>query len=128
MLLCLAPMPYGYYMLALLFQPIYKIALGRVTWNVIDMLVAVLLIALFVLEKRLEKKTTVSYQPLPPQEQPMLEDNEIVFKLGGKLAPRELVYVATEEDKAMTELFETRPTEEQVAIIHQNSLHILKSQ
>ena len=75
MLLCLAPMPYGYYMLvrfmamvvfgimaysyymnnkaiaatvfgvlALLFQPIYKIALGRVTWNVIDVLVAVLLI------------------------------------------------------------------------------------
>ena len=85
MLLCLAPMPYGYYMLvrfvamvafglmtyqyysrhkaiaatvfgvlALLFQPIYKIALGRVTWNVIDVLVAVLLIALYVLEKRLE--------------------------------------------------------------------------
>ena len=41
--------------LTLLFQPIYKIALGRVTWNVIDVLVAVLLIALFVLEKRLEK-------------------------------------------------------------------------
>ena len=86
MLLCLAPMPYGYYMLvrfvamvafglmayryyanhkaiaavvfgvlALLFQPIYKIALGRVTWNVIDVLVAVLLIALYVLEKRMEK-------------------------------------------------------------------------
>ena len=140
MLLCLAPMPYGYYMLvrfvamvvfgvmayqyylrqktvatvvfvvlALLFQPIYKIALGRATWNVIDVLVAVLLIALFVLEKRLEKKATVSYQPLPPQEQPMLENNKIVFKLGGKLAPKELVYVATEEDKAMTELFETRP-------------------
>ena len=140
MLLCLAPMPYGYYMLvrfvamvvfgvmayqyylrqktvatvvfvvlALLFQPIYKIALGRATWNVIDVLVAMLLIALFVLEKRLEKKTTVSYQPLPPQEQPMLEDNAIEFKLGGKLAPKELVYVATEEDTAMTELFETRP-------------------
>ena len=140
MLLCLAPMPYGYYMLvrfvamvvfgvmayqyylrqktvatvvfvvlALLFQPIYKIALGRVTWNVIDVLVAVLLIALFVLEKRLEKKAIVRYQPLPPQEQPMLEDNEIVFKLGGKLASKELVYVASEEDAAMTELFETRP-------------------
>ena len=93
MLLCLAPMPYGYYMLvrfvamvvfgvmayqcymrqktvatvifvvlALLFQPIYKIALGRVTWNVIDVAVACLLIGLFVLEKRLEKKTTVSFQ------------------------------------------------------------------
>ncbi|MBO5629527.1 MAG: hypothetical protein J5965_10690, partial [Aeriscardovia sp.] len=92
MLLCLAPMPYGYYMLvrfvamvvfglmayqyytrqkaiasvifgvlALLFQPIYKIALGRVTWNVIDVLVAALLIGLFVLERRLMKKTTISF-------------------------------------------------------------------
>ena len=96
MVLCLAPMPYGYFqlvrfvamvvfgvmayqyylrqktvatvvfvVLALLFQPIYKIALGRVTWNVIDVLVAVLLVALFVLEKRLEKKATVGYQQLP---------------------------------------------------------------
>ena len=140
MLLCLAPMPYGYYMLvrfvamvvfglmayqyytkqkaiasvifgvlALLFQPIYKIALGRVTWNVIDVLVAALLIGLFVLERRLMKKTTVSYQQLQPQEQVSLEDNEIEFKLNGKLAPKELVYVASEEDKALTELFETHP-------------------
>lgn len=87
MLLCLAPMPYGYYMLvrfvamvafgllayhyynrhkiivavvlgvlALLFQPICKIALGRVLWNVIDVLVAVLLVALYVLEKHLKNK------------------------------------------------------------------------
>lgn len=140
MLLCLAPMPYGYYMLvrfvamvvfglmayqyytrqkaiasvifgvlALLFQPIYKIALGRVTWNVIDVLVAALLIGLFVLERRLMKKTTVSYQQLQPQEQVLLEDNEIEFKLNGKLSPMELVYVASEEDKALTELFETHP-------------------
>ena len=140
MLLCLAPMPYGYYMLvrfvamvvfglmayqyytrqkaiasvifgvlALLFQPIYKIALGRVTWNVIDVLVAALLIGLFVLERRLMKKTTVSYQQLQPQEQVSLEDNEIEFKLNGKLSPKELVYVASEEDKALTELFETHP-------------------
>ena len=78
MLLCLAPMPYGYYMLvrfvatvvfgimayryyqnqkmvatwvfgilALLFQPIYKIALGRVVWNVVDVIVALLFISLF---------------------------------------------------------------------------------
>lgn len=71
MLLCLAPMPYGYFQLvrfvamivfglmayryyqnqkmvatwvfgalALLFQPIYKIALGRVVWNVVDVIVA----------------------------------------------------------------------------------------
>lgn len=140
MLLCLAPMPYGYFqlvrfvamlafgimayryyvnnkaiaavvfgVLALLFQPIYKIALGRATWNVIDVLVAVLLIGLFVLEKRLEKKATVGYRPLPSQDQAKLEDNEIEFKLAGKLAPNELVYVASEEDKALTELFEKRP-------------------
>ena len=140
MLLCLAPMPYGYYMLvrfvamivfglmayqyytrqkaiasvifgvlALLFQPIYKIALGRVTWNVIDVLVAALLIGLFVLERRLMKKTTISYQQLQSQEQVSLEDNEIEFKLNGKISPKELVYVASEEDKALTELFETHP-------------------
>ena len=136
MLLCLAPMPYGYFqlvrfvamvafglmayryyvnnktvaavvfgVLALLFQPIYKIALGRATWNVIDVAVAALLVGLFVLEK----KATVSYQQLPPQDQTKLEDNEIEFKMGGKLSPKELVYIASEEDKALTELFETRP-------------------
>ena len=140
MLLCLAPMPYGYFqlvrfvamvafglmayryyvnnkaiaavvfgVLALLFQPIYKIALGRATWNVIDVLVAVLLIALYVLEKRLEKKITVGYQQLPPQDQVPIEDNTIEFMLNGRLSPKELVYVASEEDKALTELFETRP-------------------
>ena len=140
MLLCLAPMPYGYYMLvrfvamvafglmayqyycrhkaiaatvfgvlALLFQPIYKIALGRVTWNVIDVLVAVLLIALFILEKRMEKKATVGYQQLPPQDQVPIEDNTIEFMLNGRLSPKELVYIASEEDKTLTELFETHP-------------------
>ena len=90
MLLCLAPMPYGYFMLvrfvamvafglmayryyvinkniaawvfgllALLFQPFLKIALGRTIWNVIDVLVAILLIAIFVYEKRMEQKTRV---------------------------------------------------------------------
>ena len=80
MLICLAPMPYGYYILvrfvamvafglmayqynkrqkeiasvvfgvlAVLFQPIYKIALGRIMWNVIDVAVAALLIGLLVL-------------------------------------------------------------------------------
>ena len=147
MLLCLAPMPYGYFqlvrfvamvafgmmayryyvndkavattvfcVLALLFQPIYKIALGRAIWNVVDVLVAVLLIGLYALEKRLEKKAivganrpTVDDQPLPPQEQTKGRDNEIVFKLGGKLSSKELVYIASKEDKALTELFETRP-------------------
>ena len=83
MLLCLAPMPYGYYMLvrfvamvafgvmaykyyqakkevlawtfgilALLFQPFAKIALGRLIWNIVDVIVAVGLIILFFIEKR----------------------------------------------------------------------------
>ena len=140
MLICLAPMPYGYYMfvrfvamvvfgviayqyymkqktvamwvfivLALLFQPLYKIALGRIVWNVVDVLVAILLIALFVLEKRLSAKVNVQYQPLPPNGHQELEDNTYEFRLEGKLTPKELVYVASEEDKVLTELFETHP-------------------
>ena len=137
MLLCLAPMPYGYYMLvrfvamvmfgvmayryytnnkgiaaavfgvlALLFQPIYKIALGRGLWNLVDLLVAALLVSLFFLEKRLERKTTVRCQALTPRKR---EENEIDFKPGGILDSKELVYVASEEDKALTDLFETHP-------------------
>lgn len=140
MLMCLAPMPYGYFqlvrfvamvafgviayqyylrqktiatvifvLLALLFQPIYKIALGRVIWNVIDVAVAALLVGLFVLEKRLEKKNPVNHQTLPSQDQTKIEDNTIEFKLGNKLSPKELVYIASEEDKVLTELFEKRP-------------------
>lgn len=139
MLLCLAPMPYGYYMfvrfvamvvfgviayqyymkqktvamwvfivLALLFQPLYKIALGRVVWNVVDVLVAILLIALFFLERRLSK-SNVYYQPLPPNGHQVLEENAFEFKLEGKLAPKELVYVASEEDENLTALFEKHP-------------------
>ena len=86
MLLCLAPMPYGYYMLvrfvamvafgvmaygyyqnqkmvatwvfgilALLFQPIYKIALGRLIWNIVDVIVAIGLVVLFFIERRRPK-------------------------------------------------------------------------
>ncbi len=82
LLLCLAPMPYGYYqlirfvamvafayfaycyfksdeggvgcifiVLALLFQPIFKIALGRTLWNVLDVIVAIGLAYLVVKEK-----------------------------------------------------------------------------
>jgi len=80
LLLCLAPMPYGYYVfvrwetmvlfammaynyweknknlsivfvgLALLFQPFMKVALGRTIWNVVDVLVAISLI--FIVMKR----------------------------------------------------------------------------
>ena len=70
LLLCLTPMPYGYYMLvrygaavifgimayqfyeekktawalAFLFQPVLKIGLGRDIWNVLDILIALYLL------------------------------------------------------------------------------------
>ena len=78
LLICLLPMPYGYYTLvrfaamiilgcmaygfykeekqalciiagslALLFQPLIKITLDRITWNVIDVLLAIALVALW---------------------------------------------------------------------------------
>ena len=81
LLLCLAPMPYGYYTLVrflamvgfcvaaykyhqaenekmawsfvaltLLFQPFVKIALGRLIWNIVDVVVAIGLIVLFIWE------------------------------------------------------------------------------
>ena len=83
LLLCLAPMPYGYYqlvrfvamvvfavlafqyyekkqeglmvvfgVLALLFQPFVKIALGRTLWNVVDVVVAVLLVVLWAKDRK----------------------------------------------------------------------------
>ena len=82
-LLCLAQMPYGYYMLvrfiamvafaimayhyyeekkeylaitfgvlAILFQPLIKIALGRTIWNIVDVVVAIFLILLWVKERK----------------------------------------------------------------------------
>ena len=82
LLLCLAPMPYGYFQLvrfvamvvfgvmaykyyeekknvlaitfgalALLFQPFIKVALGRTMWNVVDVAVAIGLIALYYKER-----------------------------------------------------------------------------
>lgn len=81
LLLCLAPMPYGYYQLVrvvamiafaimayqyyekekvslviifcglcLLFQPFIKVALGRVMWNVVDVVVAIGLVVLCFIE------------------------------------------------------------------------------
>ena len=41
--------------LALLFQPLIKITLGRVVWNVVDVIAALSLIALFVHELQQEK-------------------------------------------------------------------------
>ena len=83
LLLCLLPMPYGYYMvvrfasmvafgvmsyqhiqekqtawaitfgaLALLFQPFIKVALGRTMWNIVDVIVAILLIVLWIKERK----------------------------------------------------------------------------
>ena len=82
LLICLMPMPYGYYILiryistivfgvmaygyfqkkqkklyvitlclALLFQPFFKIPLGREIWNFVDVVVAVFLIYLYIQEK-----------------------------------------------------------------------------
>ena len=140
MLLCLAPMPYGYFMLvrfvmmvacgwmaykyymrqkevamwvfitiAMLFQPFYKISLGRSIWNVIDVIVAIFLVLIYFVEKRMEAKTRVSFQPLPPDDQIKVENNKIDFQLNGRLAPKELIYVASEEDKELTELLERKP-------------------
>lgn len=140
MLLCLAPMPYGYFQLvrfvamvafgwmayryylnqktiamwvfgtlALLFQPIYKISLGRTVWNVVDVVVALLLIAMFVLEWRKDSKNYIKYQTLPPDDYQKSQDNRYEFQLKGKLDPKELVYVASEEDRELTNLFESRP-------------------
>ena len=94
--------------LALLFQPIYKIVLGRAIWNVVDVIVAAFLVVLFFMEKRLEKAKTTVHQSLPHDNHPRLS-NKIKFRLEGKLAPKELLYVATEEDKQLTELFENNP-------------------
>lgn len=83
LLLCLLPMPYGYYVLirfcatiificmavsygdkdmtamailagalALLFQPFFKIALGRVMWNIVDVIIAIGLIVQYLIYVR----------------------------------------------------------------------------
>ena len=85
-LLCLAPMPYGFYSLirfvamiafaiyayvyyenknnklaivflslAILFQPLLPIYLGRMLWNIIDVIVAIFLIVLYVKENYKKK-------------------------------------------------------------------------
>lgn len=143
LLLCLAPMPYGYFQLVrllatiafgfmsfrfyqerkealfytfgaltLLFQPLYKIALGRTIWNIIDVIVAIGLILLFIWDWKNGKRERKGNVPIPPNNPIKVEpidDNRIEFKLDGKLAPKELIYVASEEDKALTDLFESNP-------------------
>lgn len=143
LLLCLAPMPYGYFTLvrvlatvvfglyayrcymakregmtwafvtlALLFQPFAKVGLGRTIWNIIDVIVAIGLIILFFWEWKGGKKIGKGNVPIPPSDNLKVEnvdDNRIEFKLEGKLSPKELIYVAGEEDKELTNLFESKP-------------------
>lgn len=45
-------MGFAFATLAILFQPFFKIALGRVMWNVVDVVVAIGLIYLLVITKR----------------------------------------------------------------------------
>ena len=48
-------------------------------------------------------------QSLLPEEYLKLSVNQFEFGLEGKLAPKELIYVASKEDKELTELFEKKP-------------------
>ena len=142
MLLCLAPMPYGYFQLvrflstlafgvmayryyqekkewltytcgtlALLFQPFYKIALGRTVWNIVDVIVAIGLLILFLYEW----KSGDGGKKKDPQDKPIniigetIEKDRFEFTLEGKLGPKELVYIASEEDKDLTDVFENHP-------------------
>ncbi|MBE6255202.1 MAG: hypothetical protein E7105_06785 [Prevotella sp.] len=83
LIVCLFPMPYGYYTLvrfvamiifgcmafnfykneeiplciiagslAMLFQPLFKIALGRTMWNIVDVIVAIALVLLWYKNKK----------------------------------------------------------------------------
>lgn len=46
------PLAFTFASLALLFQPFAKIALGRTIWNVVDVIIGLLLIALFLYERK----------------------------------------------------------------------------
>ena len=64
LLLCLLDMPYGYFQLvrflaaslAILFQPLIKIALGRTIWNIVDVIVAGFLIMLVIKDYKITAK------------------------------------------------------------------------
>ena len=94
--------------LALLFQPFVKIALGRLMWNIVDVIVTVGLIVLFFVErKQTSLKQTITWDKR--QRKSDRKGNEFDFSLEGRLAPRELMYVANKEDKELTAYFETHP-------------------
>jgi len=142
MLLCLAPMPYGYFQLvrflstifygvmayryyierkewlaytfgtlALLFQPFYKIALGRTVWNIVDVIVAIGLLILFFYEWRKGDGKKEIYNNTPPINiiGGPVESNSYEFRLQGKLGPKELIYVASEEDKDLEDMLQNKP-------------------
>ncbi len=142
LLLCLAPMPYGYFqlvrllatiafavmavryykqriiwlvytfgILALMFQPFYKIAFGRTVWNFLDVIVAIGLIVLAVYEWRRDKGKAEQYRmAFPPIKTIDGPNSELIeFNLKGRLDPKVMVYVASEEDKSITDLFENQP-------------------
>lgn len=45
---------YAYGLLALLFQPFFKIALGRTIWNIVDVIVCITLVISLVLKPKTE--------------------------------------------------------------------------
>lgn len=45
------PMAFVFFGLAVLFQPVVKIALGRTLWNIVDVVVAIFLIVLTFIDK-----------------------------------------------------------------------------
>lgn len=142
LMLCLAPVPYGYFqlvrlfstiafglmafryykegkeklaytfgILVLLFQPFYKISLGRTVWNVVDVIVAIGLVILFFYEWKRgggDHKKNEDAPPINVIGEPV-DDNKFEFTLQGKIGPKELVYVSSEKDKNLEDLFETNP-------------------
>ena len=50
------PLVFIFCLLAILFQPFIKIALGRVIWNIVDVVVAIFLVGLYAIEKHLKTK------------------------------------------------------------------------
>ena len=140
LLLCLAPMPYGYFnlvrfvmmvacgwmayqyyqgqktvgtwvfgILAMLFQPMYKITLGRTVWNIVDVIVAIFFIVMFFFERKREEGEYVKFETLPPDSNPPADDNRIEFSLKGKLGSDELLYIASEENVELTKFLESKP-------------------
>jgi hypothetical protein len=95
--------------LAMLFQPMYKIALGRTVWNIVDVIVAIFFIVMFFFERKREEGEYVEFETLPPDNNPPADDNRIEFSLKGKLGSDELLYVASEENAELTRLLESKP-------------------